>query len=140
MDKVERLIKKRRYKSASATYKATLTGELLVSREMQMTLKYYKDMKIYIPQKEVECMKNIMRLVTNRVDKNIQTIVRAHESTMYVSVFHPTSSYNYIPDIVKIMQTSEIITENIYNEGDMYMGIYVVPYENGSLHRKIVID
>ena len=139
MEHLDAFIARRGYKSAKTAYAAVRQRKLFVTKETAKTLKYYDDMKIPIPPIEAECMYDIMRKVLNIVSNKLTFRLKVDQSALHVEIFHPTSEFNYIPEIVEKLKEYGIVTEDVLTEYGNYIGIYEAPYKEKPLHRKIVI-
>jgi DNA polymerase/3'-5' exonuclease PolX len=121
-------------------------GNISITNNINLGLKYYKDLKERIPRKEINSLKEIMFYLLKNIDKNIKfeicgsyrrnakdsgdvDFLITHEK--YNSEEKNYKKYNYLKDILNYLKEKNIIVDEMTkNSTKKFLGLCKVPGYN----------
>lgn len=121
-------------------------GNISITNNINLGLKYYDDLKERIPRKEIDSLKEIMTQLLKNIDKNIKfeicgsyrrnnkdsgdvDFLITHEK--YNSEIKNYKKYNYLKDILNYLKEKSIIVDEMTkNSTKKFLGLCKVPGYN----------
>jgi len=121
-------------------------GNISITNNINLGLKYYDDLKERIPRKEIDSLKEIMAQLLKNIDKNIKfeicgsyrrnnkdsgdvDFLITHEK--YNSEIKNYKKYNYLKDILNYLKEKNIIVDEMTkNSTKKFLGLCKVPGYN----------
>lgn len=121
-------------------------GNISITNNINLGLKYYDDLKERIPRKEIDSLKEIMSQLLKNIDKNIKfeicgsyrrnnkdsgdvDFLITHEK--YNSEIKNYKKYNYLKDILNYLKEKSIIVDEMTkNSTKKFLGLCKVPGYN----------